>query len=323
MGYIHSIEQQYAQTGVYVFDSCDPQGWAFWGNIQWDEKKPSDTDITIQTRSGNTEDVDDTWSDWSELYADNQGSRIISPDGRFLQIKINLLTKNKEYTPEIYSLKIPYLIKNRKPEVLFIKFLEKENNGKAKNNRKKASFKKLNLKEFELKVEWDAKDEDKDEMIYNLYARLRKENDWLLLKDKLKEKNYLFDTRILPDGIYLFKIIADDIPSNSISTHLQNEKISQPYIIDNTPPQIKLEYKKKDKEQYIISGEITDNLSPVVSIEYSVDTKDWTSVFPVDKIFDSTTEKFEFDYKYEKGLIIIKAGDDSGNMVTSHIKIGE
>lgn len=321
IGNIYQIEKQHAEKGVYVSDIFDGQGWAFWGKIQWDEKKPFDTDITVQTRSGNTEDVDDTWSDWSEPYKYNKGSQITSPDGRFLQFKINFWTKNKEYTPEIYSLKIPYLIKNRKPEVLSVKFLEKESNGKAKNNRKKPSFKKHSFKEFELKVEWDAKDEDKDELIYRLYVRMRKENNWFLLKDKLKEKSYLFDTRMLPDGIYLFKVVADDIPSNSISTHLQDERISRIHMIDNTPPQVKLEYKKKDKDEYIISGKIMDNLSLITSIEYSVDTKEWTSVFPVDKLFDSIEEEFQFNYKYEKGLIIIKTEDEAGNSATSYIRI--
>ena len=189
IGNIYRIEKQYAEKGVYVSDIFDAHGWAFWGNVQWDDKKPSDTDITLQTRSGNTEDVDDTWSDWSEEYTDNQGSGITSTDGRFLQTKINLMSKNKEDTPEIYSLKISYLIKNRKPEVLFVKFLKKRNNGQAKNSGSKTSFKKLSLKEFQLKVEWEAKDKDKDKMIYDLYARIRTENDWLLLKDKLKDKN--------------------------------------------------------------------------------------------------------------------------------------
>ena len=320
-GNIYQLDLQYAKKGTYTSKILDTGGWAFWGNIQWDGEKAPDTDISVQTRSGNTEDVDDTWSDWSEEYTDHEGSKITSTDGRFLQFRINLKAKNKKYTPKIYSITIPYLIKNRKPSVLSVKLLKNGNNGKTKSKTSKSSYKKYSLKDFELKVKWDAEDEDKDRMNYELHTTLRNENEWLLLKDKIKEKNYTFDTRILPDGIYLFKVVADDIPSNSLSNSLKDEKISRPFIIDNTPPVITLKYKKGSNNQYSISGSVTDNLSLIASISYSVDTKNWTSLFPDDRIFDSKTEKFQFNYKYEKGIVIIKAEDESGNTVTSYVRI--
>ena len=320
-GNIYKLDLQYAQKGTYKSKLLDAGGWAFWGNIQWDEKKGPDTDISVQTRSGNTEDVDDTWSDWSEEYTDHEGSKITSPDHRFLQFKIRLKTKNKKYTPEIYSITIPYLIKNRKPAVLSVTLLKNGNNSKTISKTSKSSYKKYSLKDFELKVKWDVKDKDKDSLNYELHTTLRNENEWLLLKDKIKEKSYTFDTRILPDGVYLFKVVADDIPSNSLSNSLKDEKISRPFIIDNTPPVIKLKYKKGKKNQYSISGSVTDNLSSIASISYSVDTKNWTSIFPDDRIFDSKTEKFQFNYKYEKGIVIIKTEDESGNIATSYVRI--
>ncbi len=321
IGNIYYLDKKLAGKGDYISDIFDANAWAFWGKIQWDEKTPQGTEITFQTRTGNVEDIDDTWSDWSRNYVYSKGSQITSPPARFLQFKINLETEKKFKTPEVFSVKIPYLIKNRQPEVLSIKFLKKESNDKAKNKTDKKSFKKYGLKIFELKIEWEAKDSDKDELLYSVCCKLRNENKWILLKKDLSETSYKFDTRILPDGIYLFKIIADDIPSNSISNHLLKELISKPFIIDNTPPIVAFDYKKKKKDEYMISGKVRDKLSSIASVSFSVDTKKWISVFPIDLIFDSREEQFQFPYKYQEGIIIIKAEDDAGNITTSHIKI--
>ena len=44
---------------------------------------PSGTSITIQTRSGNSTEPDNTWSDWSARYTDGAGTQIASPRARF------------------------------------------------------------------------------------------------------------------------------------------------------------------------------------------------------------------------------------------------
>jgi len=322
IGNIYKLEVKYAEKGTYLSKIFDANALAFWGKIHWDSKIPSHTKIKIQTRSGNTEDVDDTWSDWSTpTHFDNSSAQITYPPARFIQFKIDFKTENLKKTPKIYLIKISYLIKNRKPEIINISFQQKPNDHKAKNKSKKPSFKRLSLKNYELKIQWNATDEDKDELIYSLYASLRKLNKWLLIKEEIKNNYYILDTRVLPDGEYIFKIKADDIPSNSIKTHLTNTKISKPIIIDNTPPKITLNYKKLYKNKYKIYGKITDTLSIIISIEYSVDAKNWISVFPNDKIFDSKQENFEFTTSIKKGLVIIKAEDNSGNISTSYIWI--
>ncbi|MBU1077703.1 MAG: hypothetical protein KKH98_10445, partial [Spirochaetes bacterium] len=310
IGNLYQLDPAYSDKGTFISDVFDAQGWAFWGKIQWDIKTPGSTDVNLQTRSGNVEDVDDTWSDWSDKYSNDQGTQIKSPAGRFIQFKLNLSSSDKKKTPEVYSVKIPYLIKNRQPEILSIKFSEKESDGQAKVNNKDKTYKKFDLKNFELKIQWEAKDEDKDSLAYSIYGKLRNEKNWIMIKKDLTDYKYVFDTRILPDGIYLFKVIADDLPSNSISSHLTDEMISKPFIIDNTPPKIKLDHSNQKGSMYLIKGEVLDEISSISAISYSVDTKKWVTVFPNDLIFDSKTEYFQFPYKYKEGIIIIKAEDD-------------
>lgn len=320
IGNIYKLDMNYSKKGSYISDILDAQGWAYWGKIQWDVSLPSGTDFNIQTRSGNVEDVDDTWSDWSKKYTKNN-SQIKSSKARFIQFKINLESDNRNKTPKIYSIKIPYLIKNRKPEITSISIMEQENGKTTKNKKTKKTYKKFLLKDFEVQIKWMAKDEDKDELSYSIYCKLRKESKWLLLKKNLKKNSYIFDKRILPDGLYLFKIIADDLPSNSISTHLTDLIISKPYMIDSTPPEIKLSYEKVKNKTYKINGTASDKYSPIDSLSYSIDARSWKALFPKDQIFDTKKEDFQFKYEYKAGIVIIKAEDESGNSATTHIKI--
>jgi hypothetical protein len=320
-GNIYELEPSYSENGVYISDILDARGWAFWGNIQWDAVRSEGQKVEILTRSGNSDSVDESWSDWSENYTRASGEQISSPAGRYLQYKINLTTDDPGGSPYIYSIKIPYLIKNRKPGVSSVSFYKKENNNQAKTPSSKTSYKKYDLKTYELKVQWEAEDEDKDKLQYSLYAKIRGSDDWLLVKEKLDTKNYTFDTRILPDGIFEFKVVADDMPSNNWSTRLFDEKVSKPFIVDNTPPSIKVKYKKNDDDTFQVFGEIDDYHSPIISIAYSTDLKDWVSISSTDGILDTVHEDFEFKYKYSNGLIIIKTEDYSGNITTFHVQI--
>ena len=63
-------------------------------------------------------------------------------------------------------------------------------------------------------VLWSAHDENDDDLRYAVYYRGENERDWKLLKDKLEQKFYSWDTTSFADGAYYLKIVASDSPSN-------------------------------------------------------------------------------------------------------------
>src|SRR6202043_3273200 len=87
-------------------------------------------------------------------------------------------------------------------------------------------------------VLWSAHDDNEDELHYAVYYRGENERDWKLLKDKLEQKFYSWDTTSFPDGAYYLKIVATDAPSNPLATALTAERISERFEVDNTPPVI-------------------------------------------------------------------------------------
>ena len=85
-------------------------------------------------------------------------------------------------------------------------------------------------------VVWNAHDANDDELRYAVYFRGENEHEWKLLKDKLDQKFYSWDTTTMPDGGYYLKIVASDLPSNPPATALTVERESERFEVDNTPP---------------------------------------------------------------------------------------
>ena len=62
---------------------------ARWGALEWRGTQPADTRITVQTRTGNSEEPDKTWSTWSEPLTES-GQTIASPPARFIQYRVEM-----------------------------------------------------------------------------------------------------------------------------------------------------------------------------------------------------------------------------------------
>src|SRR5258708_6209641 len=80
-GKLFRLGRQAANEGSYESPVRDAKLVATWGRIWWRGRGQ----INLQTRSGNSERPDKTWSDWSATYADASGSQISSPKARFIQ----------------------------------------------------------------------------------------------------------------------------------------------------------------------------------------------------------------------------------------------
>ena len=87
-------------------------------------------------------------------------------------------------------------------------------------------------------VRWGASDENGDTLSYKVEIRGAKEQTWKLLKDKLREKYFSFDSAAFPDGEYRVRITASDSPSNTPENALETRQESDVFLIDNTPPRI-------------------------------------------------------------------------------------
>ncbi|HST24305.1 MAG TPA: hypothetical protein VLR90_24595, partial [Blastocatellia bacterium] len=121
---------------------------------------------------------------------------------------------------------------------------------------------------------------ERDTLTYKLMYRTINDNDWHLLADNLSQPYYTIDGNRLPDGTYLFRVVASDAPGNTAELALTNEETTEAVEIDNTPPTIKVTGPAITAQTAEVTFDATDSTSRVVRGEYSVDGGAWQLIFP-------------------------------------------
>lgn len=323
-GKIYKLSKNFVKEGFLESDRFDTSLLSKWGAISWEAITPTGTKVTLSTRSGNTKKPDDTWSKWSEEYT-MSGSAISSPPARFIQWKAKLTSDNGNMTPILKRVSIAYLPKNLRPEIRTITITEERERTESPQQRTPQSRpgeeeqQVFGSTAFSGKkaIKWQAKDPNNDSLQFSVYIRGVEETKWKLLKDEIKTNSYTLDTESLPDGRYLVKVVASDILSNPKELALTNDMISDIFTVDNTPPEfLSVEISAISKSKYEVSGTVKDATSMIKGLSYSVDSKEWVTIFPEDQIFDSNVERFSFEIEIaESGehTIVIKGSDYAGN----------
>ena len=82
-----------SSTGLLESRPLDAGGVAVWRSIAWNASTPSDTTVSVQTRTGGAVPPDGTWSPWSSPYP-VPGLPVASPPGRYLQYRALLATSS-------------------------------------------------------------------------------------------------------------------------------------------------------------------------------------------------------------------------------------
>jgi hypothetical protein len=91
----------YPSSGTYVSETLDLSYVEGWTSFTATDETPSNTSITYETR---TSDDGENFSDWEEV----SGSDIVSPENRYLQVRITLATSDGESTPTVYDFEVAY-----------------------------------------------------------------------------------------------------------------------------------------------------------------------------------------------------------------------
>jgi hypothetical protein len=144
-------------------------------------------------------------------------------------------------------------------------------------------------------VLWSAHNENEDNILFTIYYQKKKKKNWRLLKDKLTQKHYSWDTATMPDGAYYLRIVASDSPSNPAGEALSSERESERFEIANTPPRIE----NLHAEQASPTAKVTfDGISAsgaIARAQYSLDGGDWQIAFPVGLLSDAPKESYQLE----------------------------
>jgi len=154
-------------------------------------------------------------------------------------------------------------------------------------------------------VRWLAHDDNGDDLMFAVWYKGTGEANWRLLKDKISERYYSFDSSLLPDGPYVLKVVASDAPVHTDADAITAEKVSAEFVVDTTPPvpgplvaEMVTAVTKSGGATSLPSIharlEVRDATSPISHAEYSLDAGPWQYVEPVGKVSDSPTERYDF-----------------------------
>jgi hypothetical protein len=138
------------------------------------------------------------------------------------------------------------------------------------------------------------------------------------MKDELEADTFEWDSKTVEDGRYEIRVTVDDARSNTLSTKLTGSRISDPVVVDNTGPTIRKYAIEKNGKAATLTLQITDELSVIRSLEYTIDSNaEWKGAVPDDFVFDTTDESFTVateDLEPGEHVIALKIKDDVDNV---------
>ena len=172
-----------------------------------------------------------------------------------------------------------------------------------------------------LSARWTATDENQDTLAYTAEIRGAGESEWKPLKDHLHEKYLSFDSTAFPDGEYVLRVTATDAPSNPPGQALTGSLVSDPFLIDNTPPQILNLTAGRAGNGVDVRWKARDARSIVEKAEYSLNGGEWLLALPVTRLFDSPEEDFRLQVEAGAGeqVIAVRVLDEFGNQATEKV----
>jgi hypothetical protein len=298
-----------AARATYTSEVFDAQGSAQWGRAEVRAGVGAGYELFV--RSGNVESPLLGWSDWIAVSKD--GAAAI-PAGRYAQWKAVLRPG-----AEVEAVALNYLQKNIAPvvdEVVAQPGARMAANAPLLNATVQVGFPvpagaagmsytpdanatplTAQKDRTAVTVRWAAHDDNGDELIFSVWYRGVGEKNWRLLKDRIGERYYSFDSALLPDGSYEVEVVASDSPVHTDGEALTGERVSGVFVVDTTPPVPGV------LAASIVPGtpvgihatlEARDATSPIAHAEYSVDAGPWQYLEPVGRVSDSMVERYDF-----------------------------
>ena len=302
-GALYRVRAGAAAEPTWTSAVLDAQLRAEWGRLL----VRAEGRVTIESRSGQTELPDESWSVWTRVPDD---APVASPSARYVQLRVKFAAD-----AVLRGLVLSYLPTNQRPVLRDVGVsLDAAQATARRRGRGPASA--------VIKLTWRVDNPDNDEVRYRI--RVRREDDTryreILRSDVVHTTTtYEWDTTGVPDGYYVVEIEASDDVANPAERALGSTVTSDPILVDNHAPRIE----GLTVRAGVVAGRVIDDVGPITRLEFSVDGAPFRDVLPVDHILDSTDERFELrptltDSSY---AVAVRATDAGGHQVVVETRI--
>ncbi len=334
---VYRLEATLTERGNYQSDLMDAGQIAHWGNLLAVTEEGSPSTADLRTRSGNTEEPDETWSDWEAVETVEDNRKIQSPLGRYLQYEATL-TQGVKGESNLGQVRLFYQTKNVAPFIASLRILPvglqlfEALSAPAKIDLKKllteknperlltqeSSRQKLQKigEEGLITVLWKAHDSNGDRLDYHLSIKRGGDDRWVTLAEKLEDPVATINTKGLTEGFYRVKVTASDAPANQADNARIGIRLSDPFLVDNSPPTISLHSQGPIAKRGPIPFTAKDAYSILEAVYYTIDGQSHHSLRPDDGIFDAKKESFTLPLKNLPAgthSLVLEVYDERGN----------
>lgn len=299
-----------ASQARYVSDVFDAKAVSRFGRLAW----ASAGKVMIETRSGNTAKPGVGWSEWqapaaiTTLGGGNDGGRIVSPPGRYLQFRAAL----DDDAARLRRVTAYYVPQNSATEVQSVT-VEPASKDSLPTLKDAASKPRSPI----LRIKWNIDNPDGDDTAYTLEARRDGEANWRPIatgKGPLTATQWDWNTETYPDGWYKVRVTSSDALANSPDRALTSTATSTTFAIDNTRPSIDgltITYPHATARAH-------DAISTVAEMAFSIDDGPWQLGTTADGLFDDQTEDLRIDLPtgLTRGThtLAVRVADSAGNV---------
>lgn len=312
----HAIKGAGGADAVWTSKVLDAGLRAHWGRMTW----RADGALELETRSGNTEKPDDTWSAWSGAMA--KPDEVKSPAARFLQIRGRWGRDAKAVLREV---EVAFVTDNAR--ALITELTAGESKSDTGGSKIPESGAEPDKAEAKLKIDWKVDNPDNDKMRYRLFYQREGTKGWFSMlesSEELTKTTYSWDTEGMPEGRYRIRLEASDELANPPDRVTKHSQQIGGVVVDNTAPVLSGLAMTGDR----LKGTATDQVGPIARLEFAlVGTKSWFPIFPSDDVFDEPSESFDVDVAslVPSGphLVVVRAYDAAGNRVERTVSRGQ
>ena len=321
----------------------DARRFARFGAVRWTGSAGGGK-VELSTRSGNTDPVDSTWSEWSRG-GGSEGARSLAPVARYFQWRLTL----SGGTPHIASVEAAWREQNLAPRVEDLVVAPQGQSFKEGElvPRSEAVTQTLpggQKVEYSLPspanpktvralpafahglrtMQWRGSDPNGDPLRYTVQVRNDDGGDWITVDKDLEASAFTWDTNGLPDGRYRVRVTATDAPGNAVGEALSAETISEPFTVDNTAPVVTELEAAAHSGAVVASGRAEDATSTLARVEVSLDNDDWKIVTPDGGFADERRLAFKArlpDVAAGEHTVSVRAVDMAGNSATRATRV--
>ncbi len=331
-----------SKGGTYASKAEDTQTTNQWGEMTWIASVPEGVTLAFQTRSGNSKEPGDTWSEWSQPLS--QPGKVTSPPARYLQWRAKFGGSADGKSATVQEVEVVHQPLNRPPHIEKLQVGDQSSSSETGTGAQAAKTNGAATKPTAAKstsgegstsssssstlpLVWQATDPDGDTLISDLHYRRVSETLWKEIEDDLKVSKYSWDTGSLPDGEYEVQLSVSDRLANPPGMAGSDQFQSEAVRIDKTAPEIAgWDHQAVGSGTFSCDVRVQDKLSRLKSAKVIVDgeEEDLISMLPVDGIYDSRQETFKVSLE---GLasgehsIAVRAEDEEGNTGSDYLVI--